>query len=156
MRTLLSSAAIVLAFTGVAAACPNYQAYGATYHLTGQDLYSANSYSVTAGGNYDLSNCPGVPGTGMVISSPDFSFNLSGMGAYNRLEIEVTAQACDTVLLVNSANASWFFDDDSRGNLQPRINIYGQQNISGWVDVWVGTYGSNTCAATLEIETWNN
>lgn len=155
MRTLLASFFVLLSLSVAAVACPNYQAYGATYRLTGSQLYSPQNYSVIAGGSQSLRNC-GYNHTGYVISSPDFSFNLSGMAPYNRLEIEVTQQSCDTVLLVNSANATWFFDDDSRGNLHPRVNLHGQSNISGWVDVWVGTYGTSTCSATLQMETWYN
>ncbi len=155
MRTLLSSAAVLVALAGAAAACPTYSQQGATYTVTGQDLYSPNSYNVIAGGGNSLRNC-GFNNTGYVISRPDFTFYTQGMHPYNRLEIEVTQQHCDTVLLVNSANGSWFFDDDSNGNLRPEVNLYGQSNIGGRVDVWVGTYGSSTCGAVLEMETWYN
>ncbi|MGI3184920.1 hypothetical protein [Nioella aestuarii] len=155
MRTLLASAAVFMGLAAAAAACPTYSMQGATFAVTGQDLYSPNSYSVTAGGNNNLRNC-GFNHPGYVISAPDFTFYTQGMAPYNRLEIEVTSQACDTVLLVNSANGSWFYDDDSNGNLRPAINLYGQSNISGRVDVWVGTYGTSLCPATLEMETWYN
>ena len=89
-------------------------------------------------------------------SKPDFSFYTSGMSGYGRLEIEVTQAACDTILLVNSANASWFYDDDSAGYPNPRINLYGTANTQGRIDVWVGTYGTSNCSATLEMETWYN
>ncbi len=155
MRTLLASFFVLLSLSAAAVACPQITQGVRTYSVTGQDLYSPNSYNVTAGGSQSLRNC-GYNHTGYVISQPDFSFYTSGMGGYGRLEIEVTRQACDTVLLVNSANASWFFDDDSRGNLHPRVNLYGTSNTQGRIDVWVGTYGSSTCSATLELETWYN
>ena len=44
------------------------------------------------------------------------------MEGYQRLEIEVEGQ-CDTTLLVNTPSTQWYFDDDSRGNLQPLLNI---------------------------------
>ncbi len=155
MRTLIASAIALTALAGAAAACPTYSQQGATYTVTGQDLYSPNSYNVTAGGGNNLRNC-GFNHTGYVISRPDFTFYTQGMGQYNRLEIEVSRADCDTVLLVNSANGSWFFDDDSNGNLQPAIDLYGQSNIAGRVDVWVGTYGTSYCGAVLEMETWYN
>jgi len=153
MRTLIASFVVLLSLSAAAMACPTITEGRASYSVTGQDLYSPNSYSVTAGGNQSLRNC-GFSNTGYVISQPDFSFYTSGMQPYGRLEIEVTQASCDTVLLVNSANASWFFDDDSAGNLLPRVNLYGTGNHQGRIDVWVGTYGTQTCGATLEMETW--
>lgn len=152
MRALFASFFVLLSMSVAALACPDYDQYGATYTLTGQQLYTPQDYSVIAGGDNSLTDC-GFANTGYVISAPDFSFNLSGMGGYDRLEIEVTAADCDTVLLVNSADATWFFDDDTNGN-RPLVNLYGTSNTEGWVDVWVGTYGSATCAATLQMETW--
>ncbi len=155
MRTILSAFLVLISLTAAASACPTITQGRQSFSVTGQYLYSPRSYGVIAGGGQNLRNC-GFNHSGYVISQPDFSFYTSGMAPYGRLEIEVTQAACDTVLLVNSANASWFFDDDSRGNLQPRINLYGTSNTQGRIDVWVGTYGPSTCSATLEMETWYN
>ena len=155
MRTLIASFFVLLAFSAAAMACPSIREGQSTYSVTGQDLYSPNSYNVIAGGDQSLRGC-GWNNTGYVISQPDFSFFTSGMGQYGRLEIEVTQAACDTVLVVNSANGSWYFDDDSAGNLLPRVNLTGASNTQGRIDVWVGTYGSSTCSAVLEMETWYN
>ena len=103
MRTLIASFFVLLSLSAAAVACPQIQQGRASYSVTGQDLYSPNRYSVTAGGNQNLRNC-GWNNTGYVISQPDFSFYTSGMSGYGRLEIEVTQAACDTILLVNSAN----------------------------------------------------
>ncbi|MBF9049919.1 hypothetical protein GTA62_12885 [Roseobacter sp. HKCCD9010] len=153
MKRLIAAVFVLFGLAVPALACPTFDTTGATYTLTGDQLYSPQSYSVVAGGPNQLRNC-GFQYSGSVISSPDFSFYLSGMDNY-RLEIEVTS-ACDTVLLVNSANTTWFFDDDSRGNLDPVINIRGGEHLNGRVDVWVGTYNGDYCDATLEMETWNN
>jgi len=152
MRVLFASFFVLVSMSVAAFACPDFSQYGTTYTLTGQQLYTPQDYPVTAGGGNSLPDC-GFSNTGYVISAPDFSFILSGMGAYDRLEIEVTAADCDTVLLVNSADATWFFDDDTNGN-RPVVNLYGTSNTEGKVDVWVGTYGSTPCAATLQMETW--
>ncbi len=143
-----------LAMSGAALACPTFSQTGASYTLTGQQLYSPQSYSVVAGGNNNIRNCniPGVSRTGYVTSAPDFSFYLSGMDPYY-LVADVQAD-CDAVLLVNTANATWMFDDDSAGNLMPRIEINGAHNLNGRVDVWVGTYSTNYCNATLNMESW--
>ncbi len=155
MRTILTATAILVSLSGAAMACPTITEGRASYSVTGEDLYSPNTYSVVAGGNHDLQSC-GFNHTGNVIAQPDFSFYTSGMGEYGRLEIEVTSQSCDTILLVNAADASWWYDDDSNGELRPAIDLYGQGVISGRIDVWVGTYGSTTCNANVELETWYN
>ncbi|QBX99545.1 hypothetical protein E2K80_01405 [Rhodophyticola sp. CCM32] len=153
MKLVFSVLLAFFSLTAAAIACPNYSQTGASYNFTGDQLYSPQSFSVTAGGQNSLGNC-GFNHSGYVISQPDFSFYLSGMQGY-RLEIEV-ASNCDTVLLVNSANTTWFFDDDSRGNLDPVINIRGGEHLNGKVDIWVGTFDGAYCNASLELETWNN
>lgn len=150
MTRILLSIAFLLGFAGVAAACPNWQAQGMqAYATNGQDLWTPNSYNVTAGGNQALSNC-GFNHVGYVISSPDFEFQLNGLEAYGRLNIRVTG-SCDTVLLVNDANANWYYSDDADG-LHPAIDLMNPR--SGVYDIWVGTYGQGTCGATLTLETF--
>ncbi|MDG3039995.1 hypothetical protein [Roseicyclus marinus] len=141
-----------LASTGMAAACPSISdPAGATIATTGEDLWSPNSYAVAAGGNIDLAACPSVPGTGMVIAGPDFEFDLSGLAAYNLLQLRVVGD-CDTVLLVNDSMGQWHFSDDFNGAVHPVIDIVGATD--GVFDVWVGTYGSELCNAELTLETF--
>ena len=97
--------------------CPSWQQPGQTVNVSGQTLYSPQRYNVQAGGSTNISNC-GVGGRGYANEVPHYSFNLSGMQDYGRLEIEVEA-SCDTTLLVNTPTTQWYFDDDSRGSLQP-------------------------------------
>lgn len=135
---------------GTANACPTYSQQGATYSYQGAQLAGAQSLSVIAGGSDNLSNCP-MPGIGFVATAPDFTFYLSGMGAY-ALDLSVVSQ-CDATLLVNTADAHWLFDDDSNGNLDPRLQITGSQQLEGRVDVWVGSYDGRQCQATLTLRT---
>ncbi|MBC6438470.1 MAG: hypothetical protein GDA52_10140 [Rhodobacteraceae bacterium] len=144
---------VLIGLPTIASACPDYSAYGAEYSYTGDQLYQPRSFSVIAGGSNNLRNCP-VREDGYVTTPPDFTFSLRDMGNY-RLEIEVESD-CDAILLVNSADGSWFYDDDSRGNLDPVINLRGSWHLDGYVDVWVGTFDGEYCDATLEIETWDN
>ncbi len=146
-KTLISAAFLVGTAT-LAQACPDYGQSGATFSYSGGDLYSARSFSVTAGGGNNLNNC-GFNGAGYVTTAPDFTFNLSGMGAYS-LVISVNSN-CDAMLLVNDANGSWYYDDDSNGNSDPRLQLNG---MDGWLDVWVGTYNGSSCAANLSLETF--
>ena len=138
----------------VAAACPDWQYQGQANlgSLSGSYLYSPRQWSVIAGGNVDLGRCA-APGFGYVISQPDFEFQFQNDQGYGRLEISVQAD-CDTVLLVNDAYGNWHFNDDANGSLQPQVDIYGA--ASGTYDVWVGTYGSGTCNARLELESWHS
>jgi len=147
----LFAAAAIAAFsaTGAAYACPDSSAWGATYSATGSDLYIPQSYFVTAGGSNSLTAC-GFVETGYVTSAPDFTFDLSRMQGY-RLEVRVVSD-CDAALLVNGPNGSWYYDDDSNGNSDPRINLSSVR--SGYLDVWVGTYNGAYCNATLTLESF--
>lgn len=151
MKRILTAVLFLIGMTGLAAACPAVQNPGVqSYYTNGPDLWSPNSYSVTAGGSNLLRNC-GFNHPGYVISSPDFEFQIDGLQGYNRLNIRVVGN-CDTVLLVNDAYGNWYFDDDSGGNLHPAINLYSPGN--GIYDIWVGTYGTGLCPATLTLETF--
>ncbi|WP_071673493.1 hypothetical protein [Nioella nitratireducens] len=152
MKLALFSGAILMAAATSAFACPDYSQTGETYNATGDQLYSGFDLSVTAGGSNSIANCniPGVSGAGYVVTVPDFSFYLSGMGGY---DLEVTAEgSCDTVLLVNTPTGAWLHDDDSAGNLQPTLRI--NQISDGRLDVWVGSYDGSACPANLHLETW--
>lgn len=135
--------------------CPSFGAPGPIVTATGSILYSPQRYDVQAGGQTDLSGC-NIPGVsfGFANGAPTYTFNLSGMEEYGRLEIEVDSD-CDPLLVVRAANGQWFFNDDSDG-LNPTLDITGAGSLNGRVDVWVGTYNGVNCPATLEMETWYN
>jgi hypothetical protein len=150
-RVFLASFIAGLALATGANACPTYSLTGTTYSLTGDQLYSPDSFNVVAGGQDDLRTCP-QPGVGYVTTAPDFTFYLSGMDRYDLL-LDVVS-ACDATLLVNTADAQWHFDDDSNGNLDPRLDLRGASALNGRVDVWVGSYNGQYCDATLTLETF--
>jgi hypothetical protein len=72
--------------------------------------------------------------------------------------LEIQGQsACDTVLLVRTPDGSWYFDDDSNGNMDPMLDLYNTRMLNGRLDIWMGTYdGNGNCQATVEMETWAN
>lgn len=152
-ETWLASSAPAVPAAPAATGCPSFAYTGATFSLTGQDLYSADTFQTQAIGGADVASC-GLPGTGFASEAPQYSFYLSGMDQY-RLEMIVTS-SCDTTLLVNTANGSWFFDDDGAGNLNPTLNLTGGALLNGRVDVWIGSYSGAACPAALELETWLN
>ena len=157
MRVFCSAFLVSLGLSGAAAACPNFDLKAAeAYRADGQQLYTPRSFTVMAGGDNYIWNCSNVkPGTdtgaGYFPSAPDFSFDLSGMDRYT-LDVSVVSN-CDAALLINTASASWFYDDDDNGNLDPKISL--TRPINGRIDVWVGTYDGDLCDAELQLETFD-
>lgn len=99
---------------------------------------------LTAGGNLDASHL-GNGCVGMVTNAPDFRLNYGAGGS--QLFIGVTSSA-DTTLVVNTPSGEWFCNDDFDG-LNPVVGGAGPDG--GQYDIWVGTYGDSTAAATLFI-----
>ncbi len=149
-------ACLLALISGTAVACPDHSQYGSVYRLSGNDLYSPKSFRVRAGGQNDIRRCPHVRpqtdrGRGFVTTAPDFSFELTGLGRYS-LVISVVSE-CDSVLLISTGAANWYYDDDDNGNLDARISLTRPSN--GWLDVWVGTHDGAVCDAVLSLETFN-
>ncbi|WP_421703953.1 hypothetical protein [Aliiroseovarius sp.] len=139
---------------GAAGACPNYNLYGDTYELHGSDLYNPQSVRLQAGGNRSITGC-GIRfgsdrGRGYVTEAPDFSIRLSGMQRYS-ISFSVRSQ-CDSILLINTGAANWYYDDDDNGNYDAKITLTRPSN--GWMDIWVGTHDGSVCDATLTLETF--
>ncbi len=156
MKRLLLAIAALLGMAGGAIACPDYSQWGASYRLTGSDMWNPQYFNVVAGGDNYIWNCPNVrPGTdrgaGYFTTPPDFTFDISGMSRY-KLEISVTSQ-CDSALLINTASGSWYYDDDDNGNYDPKIFL--TRPLDGYLDVWVGTYDGDYCDATLKLESFS-
>lgn len=157
MKFLIAAAAFAVSTTA-AAACPDYNLWGnQVYEMTGAQLYSPRAMSVQAGGNINLERCRirsrnwngAMPG--YVISAPDFSITVRGLTGY-QIEFR-TVSNCDTVLLINTAGANWYFDDDDNGNADAKIRLT-QPSGDGIYDVWVGTYDGSYCDAQLIVETF--
>ena len=157
LRTFLFTFVAFFAFSGAAFACPDFNiAPKASYQASGKQLYTARAFDVVAGGDNYIWNCNNVkPGTdtgaGYFPSAPDFSFQLADMGGY-RLEVRVVSE-CDAALLINTASANWYYDDDDNGNLDPKIVLTRPAN--GRVDIWIGTFDGEYCNAQLQLETFD-
>ncbi|MCB1410839.1 MAG: hypothetical protein KDK22_15635, partial [Rhodobacteraceae bacterium] len=130
--------------------CPNPNQNGQALSYSGQQLWVPQSHGVTAGGNADLANCPGVPGHGHVAAQPDFTLTLTHNVPGYDLEFRVDGQ-CDTVLLVRGPNGQWSYNDDTNG-VNPAIRL--SHAATGAYDIWVGTFGAQTCGATFTAETF--
>lgn len=148
--TFVISAAATLVANAASADCPAWQ-YDARADIQGsaQHFWTPQRYNVVAGGRANLANC-NIPGTGHVAAIPDFELNYQGDTNYD-LNLRVEGD-CDTTLLVNTANATWIFDDDNGGALQP--SLYLPNAGTGVYDIWVGTYDTGLCQAELIVETF--
>ncbi|MEM9740645.1 MAG: hypothetical protein AAF829_12330 [Pseudomonadota bacterium] len=131
-----------------ASACPDEELYGEELAYTSDDLWDAKVHAVAAGGDVDLDTCYHIPGTGNVIEAPDFSIEYVKTERYD-LHFDTSAE-CDTVLLVNDATGAWHFDDDSGDGTSDTVVLADAEE--GWIDVWIGTFDSDICDATLTVE----
>lgn len=149
--TGLSFAALLCSSSVVMAGCPDYGQSGQKFEFSAEDAYSAKSYTIEAGGNVDLSECPKLPGEGWVTEAPDFTFKLTANPKNRAIEFKVTSK-CDSVLLVNTPTSKWQFDDDSNGALDPKLRISAA--TTGYYDIWIGNVEKGYCDATLKVETF--
>ncbi|WP_127107644.1 hypothetical protein [Pararhodobacter zhoushanensis] len=140
----------LIAPAAASAACPTYAQHGAPLSYTAETVWTPQSTTVIAGGDQDLSTCAEVPGAGYVIENPDFTLTYDALNMGRALEFRVTG-SCDTVLLVNSATGEWLFNDDTN-EMHPVVRLNNAP--SGQYDLWVGTYGPETCEATLTVESF--
>lgn len=151
----LAAAALLLAPVA-ANACPDWVSHdGARHSFTGKELYSPRTFEVVAGGAHHLPDC-GIHtsgsqrAVGYAAMAPDFTIAIEALDGY-ALEFRVVS-ACDATLLINTAAQNYYFDDDSNGNLDPKIRL--TQPSSGIYDIWIGTIGPDTCNARLTVETF--
>jgi hypothetical protein len=134
-----------------ALACPDVSQSGSSLSYTSDQLYSAKSHKITAGGPVDLDGCLSLPGSGLVTTAPDFTLTFSGNSVGRAIEFRLNTE-CDSILLINDASGTWHYDDDSNGSLDAKIRLAKAQN--GVYDIWVGTRYTGTCNANLTIETF--
>ena len=121
---------------GAATACPNWQAQPYFGQINLNSGFQPDPYvrNITAGGTSNLAAC-GIGGAaGFVTSRPDF--DLYWNGASSQLTIAVVS-AADAVLLVNTPDGTWYYNDDYRGT-NPAITFSNPQ--AGLYDIWIGTY----------------
>lgn len=106
--------------------------------------------SVTAGGSIDAAKL-GSPCTGQISNAPDVQVNYSP-GSLPL--IFRTASDSDTTLIVNAPDGQWYCDDDGYTDLGAEVRFNSPR--SGNYDVWIGTFGGGTAAATLYVTELNS
>jgi hypothetical protein len=150
--TPLAGAIFSFALAGPALAnCPDWQLNGIFLNQDADTAWVPQSFQVMAGGALNHGQCATIEGYGYMTAAPNFTINYDDRAMGRDLEFRVDG-SCDTVLLINDATAQWHFNDDEDGTLNPRLRLAAAG--TGVYDVWVGTFGSNTCQATLTIETF--
>lgn len=147
----LAAAAFSIAATGSASAqqCPDWQLNGVPISTDAEAAWTAQSYTMYAGGVVDLLQCDETQGVGYTTAAPSFTLSYDALDMGRDLDFRVEAD-CDTTLLINTATSSWEFNDDDNSR-DPRLLL--SEAPSGRYDIWVGTYGEQSCQATLIAET---
>jgi hypothetical protein len=118
---------------------------------TSDALYTPQSLKVFAGGSVDIGQCPSLPGSGFVTQAPDYTLALTDNGNRRALEVRLASE-CDSVLLINDPLAAWHFDDDSNGSMDALIRF--DAAAEGTYDIWIGSYNSDGCNASVTLETF--
>ncbi|MEE2565157.1 hypothetical protein [Hyphobacterium marinum] len=135
---MLGAALAVLALTGPAGAqdWTLNPTYGASSLQNGfrPDPHVIDLHS---GGEINAARMIGGHCTGFIANAPDY--RLTYEAGDLPLIFEVTANV-DTTLVINGPDGLWYCDDDSAGNLNPRL--YWTSPPSGQYDIFVGTYGN--------------
>jgi serine protease Do len=106
---------------------------------------------LVSGGSVDVSSLDldGAFCRGYATSAPDFAFFWSGMADNLRVFFVPDEVGEDATLILNSAEAIWYCNDDYSG-LNPLIEI--ESPPAGRYDIWVGSYGPDDfIAGTLYI-----
>ncbi len=134
-----------------AALCPDFSLSGTSLQYTSDALYTPQSLKVFAGGSVDIGQCPSLPGSGFVTQAPDYTLALTDNGNRRALEVRLASE-CDSVLLINDPLAAWHFDDDSNGSMDALIRF--DAAAEGTYDIWIGSYNSDGCNASVTLETF--
>lgn len=133
-----------------AAVCPDPALIGPSLSVTGPQLLQPQAYMAQIAGENDISTCPDIDGYGMMTQAPSFTLTLSQMAGY-AFTAETFAD-CDAVMAINDANGQWHFNDDGPNGLQPQLILEGAQ-AEGRVDIWVGSFGGESCQGTIVFKT---
>jgi hypothetical protein len=143
--TAVSAGAFVHGGGGGTSGCPNYAiantAFGQHRMIAGQGSYRVPR--ITAGGRFPLTNCfPGTGWRGFTITRPDFRFFYQGVSQSGRITFQLTSAEVDTVLLINTPDGQWFFNDDSNGTFNSTLTF--APVLEGQYDIWTGAYNNSS------------
>lgn len=148
MYRLLGASIAVAAIMGASSALAQDYSLSPNYgevRLSSGFSPDPHTVSVTAGGSIDAAKL-GAPCTGQISNAPDVQVNYSP-GSLPL--IFRTASDSDTTLIVNAPDGQWYCNDDGFTALGAEVRFNSPR--SGNYDVWIGTFGGGTAAATLYV-----
>lgn len=105
-----------------------------------------HTIEMTAGGTL-LASTMDSSCQGYVAMAPDYEVTYRDAGNFP-LTFTFTGKG-DTTLMINAPDGSWYCDDDSGGNNNPRVVF--RDAMDGVYDIWVGSYDSQMVPGTLSI-----
>lgn len=143
MHRFFLTVGLALLAPTIAAACPTITA--SSNHLTLSEAQLVNPYTINTGamGSIQLADCDYTGG--FVTAAPQVSITFTDTNGPVQLS---TYSSCDTVLLVNAPDGSWWFNDDNGESLLSYLLV---GVVPGRMDVWVGTYSGQRCDAHLTL-----
>ena len=102
--------------------------------------------SIAAGGSVSASAVDSQC-SGYISQAPDYELTYRSNGS-NPLTFAFTSKG-DTTLVINGPDGSFYCDDDSGGNFNPRVHFNRAQD--GVYDIWVGTISGEIESGSLTI-----
>lgn len=153
LSRLVGAVLALVAASQIANACPSYNnptVFGSA-NIPANFMPDPYVRNLTAGGTVNLQSC-GFNFPGFTVSRPDFRFIYSGTSPTGQLTIALEARSnVDTILLVNTPDGNWHFNDDYRGT-NSAITFFSP--LQGQYDVWTGSYtqSSNNPAQLIITE----
>jgi len=123
--------------------CPNFAtqstAFGQATVMAGSAVNGLRVPRITAGGRYALADCfPGTGWRGFTITRPDYRLFYQGNSPTGRLTFSLVSGATDTVLLINTPDGQWHFNDDANGSFNSALTF--APAMQGQYDIWAGSY----------------
>lgn len=101
---------------------------------------------MVAGGNIQAGNIASQC-AGYIARVPDVELTYRDNGNYPL--VFTFNSSADTTLVINGPDGNWYCDDDSDGNLNPRVTFSSPQG--GIYDIFVGTFDGEMANGTLSI-----
>ncbi|MEM9755228.1 MAG: hypothetical protein AAF914_04505 [Pseudomonadota bacterium] len=135
------------------AICPSFATRGTSISMSAVQFEDPQLFPISTGVlSADLGECPNTQGVGVTPVAPQFTFELAAMSGYQLFIGIEESGGCDTVLLVNTADAEWHFNDDRGPNDLNSTLILDGPGIEGRIDIWFGTFFGNECSGTLVMQ----
>lgn len=100
---------------------------------------------LVSGGSIEASQV-GADCSGQIGEAPDYQVNYTGGSSH--LTFKVVGKG-DSTLVINTPSANWVCDDDSGGNMNPRVTFKAPE--SGRYDIWVGDFREGNASGNSDV-----